>query len=541
MTQQFKFGYRFLFIYAVPVLLSAVSAIAVHRTTERVTQQSKVTREEKHVMTSMSEMAYGLSRMARNVRGQVLFPQDASYRRSYNAGRAVFLAKADLLKTQVTEPQQRQRLLNMITVGGQHDRLAQKIFELNRQNKYDAAKAKLPQLRMGEIDRNYDAFRDQQIALLAEQSRTLKLSLFNLKLLVLISTLLSIGFATSLGFFVSRRFRLAQLIEDQSAALAQKNQQLQMTQTELIDGFEALEKAQSKLVQAEKMSSLGQLVAGVAHEINNPVNFIHGNLRHVAEYSQDLLDLVKAYQAAYPDPLPQLEAATESLEFDFVQADLPKMLASMKVGTDRIRHIVLSLRNFSRMDESAFKAVDIHEGIDSTLLILQHRLKASSERAAIELIREYSDLPLVECYAGQLNQVFMNILANAIDALEELAQQRATQGNQDQPIQITVRTALVDDGQSVQITIADNGIGIPPEVQARIFDPFFTTKPVGKGTGMGMSISYQLVTEKHHGRLTCVSTPGQGAKFVIELPLKQPVSNAIDSTITDDTAISNRG
>jgi len=320
------------------------------------------------------------------------------------------------------------------------------------------------------------------------------------QVLVIISTLLGVAFSGSIAFLINKRLKLAQQIEHQSQELSQKNQQLQQAQAELIQSFKQLEKAQSQLVQAEKMSSLGQLVAGVAHEINNPVNFIHANLTHLEKYAHDLMRLVQCYQTFYPSPLPEIQAATQEVELEFLQEDMPKILDSMKVGTDRISHIVLSLRNFSRMDEAELKPVDIHQGIDSTLLILQHRLKAKPERPQIEVIREYGYLPLVECYAGQLNQVFMNILANAIDALEELNAKRTYQENQENPSRITIGTSVID-SQWVKIAIADNGLGIPPEVQQRIFDPFFTTKPVGKGIGMGMSISYQIITEKHKARL----------------------------------------
>ena len=284
-----------------------------------------------------------------------------------------------------------------------------------------------------------------------------------------------------------------------------------------------LERTQTQLVQAEKMSSLGQLVAGVAHEINNPINFIHGNLSHVREYAQDLLSLMQLYEKHYPTPAPEIQAEAEAVDLEFLQDDLIKTLDSMKMGTDRICQIVLSLRNFSRLDESEFKAVDIHEGIDSTLLILQHRLKARSDRPEVQLIRDYGDLPQVECYPGPLNQVLMNILSNAIDALDEVNPKRTYQEIQANPNQITIRTIAID-SQWAEIAIADNGSGIPEAIQQRIFNPFFTTKPVGKGTGMGMSISYQIITEKHSGQLKCFSKPGAGSEFVIQIPIRQVVT-----------------
>lgn len=285
---------------------------------------------------------------------------------------------------------------------------------------------------------------------------------------------------------------------------------------ELKNTLEELQRTQAQAVQNEKMSSLGQLVAGVAHEINNPVNFIHGNLNHIETYTHDLLDLVHLYQQSYPSPEPTIERAMEDIDLEFLEDDLPKILGSMKVGTDRIRQIVLSLRNFSRMDEAEFKKVDLHEGIDSTLLILQHRIKATAERPEIEILRDYATLPTVECYAGQLNQVFMNILVNSIDALEEISRSKPNQNS----LRISIQTSLVDNSW-VRIAIADNGVGIPENVQKRIFDPFFTTKPIGKGTGMGMSISYQIITEKHYGKLECFSHPGEGTEFVIQIPVQQ--------------------
>ncbi|MBD2037155.1 HAMP domain-containing protein [Leptolyngbya sp. FACHB-321] len=294
---------------------------------------------------------------------------------------------------------------------------------------------------------------------------------------------------------------------------------------ELKNTLKELQRTQSQVIQSEKMSSLGQLVAGIAHEINNPVNFIHGNLAHVQEYTENLLEFVQVLQQHDSNPSPEIQSIAEAIDLEFLQEDLPKMLASMKLGTDRIRQIVLSLRNFSRMDEAEFKAVDIHEGIDSTLMILQHRLKATSERPEIALVKDYSVLPLVECYPGQLNQVFMNILVNSIDAIEESHTKRTAQTLKDHPNQITIRTSIVN-AEWVEVGIADNGVGIPKEVQQQIFNPFFTTKPLGKGTGMGMSISYQIITEKHGGKLECFSISGEGTEFVIRIPLRQHVNPA---------------
>ncbi|MBW4515827.1 MAG: sensor histidine kinase [Timaviella obliquedivisa GSE-PSE-MK23-08B] len=314
------------------------------------------------------------------------------------------------------------------------------------------------------------------------------------------------------------------------AALEKSNEELEdrveERTAELKNTLEELQRTQSQVIQSEKMSSLGQLVAGVAHEINNPVNFIHGNLIYVQEYIESLLGFVQLQQQYDLNPAPEIQVAAEDIDLEFLQKDLPKMLASMKLGTDRIRQIVLSLRSFSRMDEAEFKAADIHEGIDSTLMILQHRLKARSERPEIEIVKDYAALPLVECYPGQLNQVFMNILVNAIDAIEESNANCTYQKIKEHPNRITIRTSIVETAW-VEMAIVDNGVGIPKEVQSRIFDPFFTTKSIGKGTGMGMSISYQIITERHGGKLECFSTPGKGSEFIIWIPLQQRARSAV--------------
>ncbi|HIK17759.1 MAG TPA: AAA family ATPase [Leptolyngbyaceae cyanobacterium M33_DOE_097] len=305
-------------------------------------------------------------------------------------------------------------------------------------------------------------------------------------------------------------------LEDYNSTLelrvAERTQELNQKTQHLEQTLQELQSTQTQLIQAEKMSSLGQLVAGVAHEINNPVNFIHGNLVHTRKYVEDLLNVIATYQTEYPAENAAVDAVKQEIELDFVIEDLPKIIHSMQVGSDRIRQIVLGLRNFSRLDEAEMKPVDIHEGIDSALMILQHRLKARPDTPSIEIVKEYSQLPNVECYAGQLNQVFMNILSNAIDALDGMSDRSTSP-------QICISTQQLN-SEAVEICIADNGQGMPESVMQKIFDPFFTTKPVGSGTGLGLSICYQIVVDKHGGRLSCDSQPGQGTTFKLEVPIK---------------------
>ncbi|MEH2249242.1 ATP-binding protein [Nostoc sp.] len=315
-------------------------------------------------------------------------------------------------------------------------------------------------------------------------------------------------------------------------ALKKANQELEIRveerTTTLQETLNELQLTQTQLIQAEKMSSLGQMVAGIAHEINNPVSFIYGNLHHAHNYTQDLLKLVQIYQHFCPNTPLEIQEQVEEIDLDFLIQDITKLFQSMKVGTERIQEIVKSLRNFSRLDEAELKQVNIHEGIDSTLMILDHRLQATHEYPEIKVIKKYSQLPNVTCYPGQLNQVFMNILANAIDALEASAingqlsvvnpqttdNQKLTKNNS----QIQIKTEVIDE-KWIAVSITDNGLGINEQVCSKLFDPFFTTKNVGKGTGLGLYISYQIIVEKHNGELSCFSVPGKGAEFVIKIPI----------------------
>ncbi|MCL6751122.1 hybrid sensor histidine kinase/response regulator [Nostoc sp. CCCryo 231-06] len=280
-----------------------------------------------------------------------------------------------------------------------------------------------------------------------------------------------------------------------------------------------LQESQLQLVQTEKMSALGELVAGVAHEINNPVGFIHGNLQHASAYFQDMINIINLYQQHYPNPVPEIKEEIAAIDLKYMLSDLPNLISSMKEGVQRIRDISISLRTFSRADSDRKVSCNIHDGIDSTIMILKHRLKASEHHPDIQVIRDYDNLPEIECFIGQLNQVFMNLLANAIDALEESNIGRTYIEIEANPNQVLIQTSLIENKKHILIRIKDNGVGMSSDVQQKIFDHLFTTKAVGQGTGLGLSIARQIVVEKHGGTLEVNSAPGQGSEFIIKLPI----------------------
>lgn len=317
--------------------------------------------------------------------------------------------------------------------------------------------------------------------------------------------------------YITKPFQLEEVlarIQNQLTIQSLQNQ-LQAQNVQLQQALEDFKKAQAQLIQKEKMVSLGQLAAGMAHEINNSISFISGNISPAREYIKYLLNLINIYQQEYPNPTPPIQEAIQEIDLDFLGSDIQKLIGSMETGAERIYRTLLALRIFCRLNESDIKAVDIHEGLDSALILLQHRLKQEEKRPEIKVIKQYGNLPLVTCYASEINQVFLNLLNNAIDALES-----GTGEGFPQPSipTIWISTELTD-LETVTIRIKDNGVGIAEEVQSRLFDPFFTTKQVGKGIGLGLSTSYQIVVEKHKGQLTCHSFPGLGAELALEIPV----------------------
>ncbi|MEH1779857.1 MAG: response regulator [Nostoc sp.] len=290
----------------------------------------------------------------------------------------------------------------------------------------------------------------------------------------------------------------------------------------LQQALDNLQASQVQQIQNEKMVALGQLVAGLAHEINNPISFIYGNLQYAGQYVEDLVNMIEVYQQEYPKPTPKIQEIAKDIDLNFMIKDLQNLIGAMYRGSDRIREIVLALQHFSRHDEAEMKRVNIHEDIENTLVMLQHRLRETADRSAIIIVKDYGNLPLVTCYASELNQVFMHLLNNAIDAIEEGVENKSsTPYSLLYTPKIRIHTEVTDLNM-VKIAIADNGLGIEESLRSRLFDPFFTTKPVGKGSGLGLSISYQIIVQKHRGNITCNSSVGKGAEFAIEIPIEQP-------------------
>lgn len=336
--------------------------------------------------------------------------------------------------------------------------------------------------------------------------------------------LLSILVSPALYYFLYQPLRMEnrerQLVEQE---LRRSGKQLQLQTEQLMQTLQNLQDFQLKLVQSEKMSALGNLVAGVAHEINNPLGFIAGNLAPAEDYVRDLLRLIDLYQQKFPRTDAEISDELEAIDFDYIREDLPKLLNSMKEGVVRIHDISTSLRTFSRADHDHPVFFNIHDGINSTILILKHRLKANESRQEIKITTSYSEMPPIECFPGQLNQVFMNLLANAIDALEEANRGRTFKQIEENPNRIGIYTALIEDGQRIQIRIQDNGVGISDQVKQKVFDHVFTTKEIGKGTGLGLAISRQIVVEKHRGSIQVNSELGQGSEFIVTLPIHKTV------------------
>ena len=322
--------------------------------------------------------------------------------------------------------------------------------------------------------------------------------------------------------------------------LCQLNQALEQRVMErtaaLTATLEELKQSQLQLIQQEKFSTLGALVAGVAHEINNPVGFIASNLKPAQTYVQDLLGLLELYQTRFADPGEEILNEIEAIDLDYVREDLPKLLVTMQTGTDRIRSISRSLRTFSRADRDRKVAFDLHEGLESTLMILNHRLRANQDRPAIDISKDYGFVPKVDCFPSQINQVLMNLLANAIDALEESNQDRSFADIEANPNQIQIQTQLSADQTAIQIQIQDNGVGIPENIQSQLFE-HFTTKPVGKGTGLGLSIAQQIIVKNHQGSIKVHSVPNQGATFVIQLPIQARDGEQTQTNVSPETEV----
>jgi len=317
--------------------------------------------------------------------------------------------------------------------------------------------------------------------------------------------------------YITKPFQIEEVlarIQNQLTIQSLQNQ-LKIQNTQLQKTLGDLKKAQAQLIKKEKMVGLIQLAAGMAHEINNSIGFISSNLEPARKYIQDLLNLINLYQQEYLQPTLKIQEEIQEIDLDFISSDIQKLLGSMQTGADRICTIIMALRIFSRLNESDIKAIDIHEGLNSTLLLLQHRLTPEDQSWEIKVIKNYENIPLVTCYASQLNQVFLNLLNNAIDALES----RRRENFPESSIPTIWITTKLSSKETVMIQIKDNGIGISQELQSRLFEPFFTTKPVGEGSGLGLLTSYEIIVEKHKGNLICHSSPGQGTEFTVEIPM----------------------
>ena len=322
--------------------------------------------------------------------------------------------------------------------------------------------------------------------------------------------------------YITKPFQLEEvLVRIQNQLTIRRLQtKLQLQNGELKEALSSLQKTQSQLVQKEKMAILGQLVAGIAHEINNPVSFIVGNLKPARRYIEDLLELIMLYQAEYPNPSQAIQKLVHEIDLEFLYADLQKLMDSMHAGADRIRSVILALRIFSRLGEAELKSIDLHKGLDSTLLMVQHRLTLEAAGKTIQIVKNYGQLPLITCYASQINQVFLNLLNNAIDALKSAV--KAKNDLSDSPT-IWISTE-VKDSENVTIKIRDNGPGLSEEMRSRLFEPFVTTNPTGGCKGLGLLTCQQIIVEMHKGQIICNSSPGQGAEFIVEMPLK-PIKN----------------
>lgn len=358
-------------------------------------------------------------------------------------------------------------------------------------------------------------------------------------LLKAITALISVITAATLVPIVPKALNLPSpaALETANAALAKEivahqaaERQLQRQNQLLTKAFYKLRQTQAVLVQNEKMSSLGQLVAGITHELNNPISFIYGNLYHLQTYANDLFRLLETYRCCHADLDQRVATVAREIDLEFLVQDLPGLITSMQIGTSRIREIVSSLQNFSRLDEAGFKPVNVHDLLDTTLTILSSRLRANRQHLDIAVEKQYGAIPKVEGHPGNLNQVFLHVLTNAVDAIEARSQTRHLALMPPPPGRIEITTSTPD-AQRVQIAIRDNGVGIVPAIKDRIFDPFFTTKSVGRGIGMGLAVSYQIVTNQHSGSLRCQSTPGEGTTVTIEL-LSTPFSDACSQAET---------